>query len=181
MNQSYSEGQKQAVVKKVLTRGNRKVSDVAQETGVGLSTIYVWMRKYAKNGVMNDTNPDNQEFPINKHTPQGRQQIIKELYSLPESERGGFIRSQGLYLSEVENWIGNPLSLFDGEVVSKKEYLEEKRAHDQEKKAHYLTHKELQRKEKALAETAALLVLEKKIQKLFGSQELSHPVNNERQ
>lgn len=170
MNKKYSEGQKQAIVSKVLTRGNRSLSDVAEEVGVCVATIHNWIRKYAKLEGMNK--PTSSSSSVDKKTPQGRLQIIKTYYSLSDLEKGHFIRSHGLFLAEIEHWVNNPVTIFDGQVVSKKEYL-------QEKQAHYGTQKELQRKEKALAETAALLVLQKKMQKLLGVEEESYNQSKE--
>jgi transposase len=158
----YNEGQKKAIVEKVLRRGKKSINDLATELGVSASALYRWQQKYANNQSMNQT--------TTKNTAEGKMQILKQYLSLPDDKKGEYIRSKGLYQAQIEGWISKPISLFDEELVPRESLLQEKKALLQEKEAHYQTQKDLQQKEKALAETVALLVLKKKLNDLLGIQ-----------
>jgi|TARA_B100001964_G_scaffold128815_1_gene142473 hypothetical protein len=77
---------------------------------------------------------------------------------LEESEQGRYLRSHGLYTVDIERWRDEMLAALNQKP--KKGDPKERRIQELER--------ELRRKEKALAETAALLVLKKKVQEIWG-------------
>ena len=81
--------------------------------------------------------------------------IISKYYSSPETERGEFLRKNGLYLATIKSWIENPFNLFNGKMIDPD-------VHEALKKELTETQKDLREREKALAETAILLFLKKK-------------------
>lgn len=87
--------------------------------------------------------------------------IIMESYTLSEYDLGKFCRKNGLYVDEVKKWRSDFETSLDKEPDAVKEIKEELY---EEKRKNKLLEKELNRKEKALAEAAALLVLQKKFQ-----------------
>lgn len=48
MSRVFSEGFKNAIVHKALTRKNRSVKAIAEEAGIGKSTLEAWIRKSGK-------------------------------------------------------------------------------------------------------------------------------------
>jgi transposase-like protein len=80
---------------------------------------------------------------------------------MDESERGLYLRSHGLYSVDIERWREEILQALS--TKPKKGDPKDKRIKDLEG--------ELRRKEKALAEAAALLVLKKKAQGIWGDDE----------
>ena len=84
-----------------------------------------------------------------------RMAAIIEYEKLSEEERGRFLREKGLHEVEIAGWKQAFLESLSAEGKRKR------RSDPQQKRIRELE-KELRRKEKALAEAAALLVLKKK-------------------
>ena len=87
---------------------------------------------------------------------------VLEYEKLEEEERGKYLREKGLYAVHIERWKQELVEGLKSRKSSKKD-PRDKRIKELEK--------ELRRKEKALAETAALLVLKKKAQAIWGDGE----------
>ena len=81
---------------------------------------------------------------------------VLEAASLSEEDLGPFLRSQGLHESHLKQW-------HDQMLIG----LEPSPAKSAEKKRIQELEKEIQRKDRALAEAAALLVLKKKAQDIW--------------
>ena len=88
-------------------------------------------------------------------------QAVVAYDGLEESEQGQYLRSHGLYSVDIERWREEMLEALNRKP--KKRDPKERRIRELES--------ELRRKEKALAETAALLVLKKKAQEIWGDPE----------
>jgi transposase len=147
-------GQKEAILKKVLNRGTKSISQIAREEGVDRKTISSWAQEHAKPNGMNTlkgTDAKNELVNIQKKLV-----YVKEYFSLPEDKRGEYLRTQGLKLSQIENWIQNPRSFLGTEAIPKKEAQELKQRLKEKEK-------ECLHNEKALAKAAALLILKKKM------------------
>jgi hypothetical protein len=93
---------------------------------------------------------------------------VLETASLNEAELGEYCRKKGLYAEQVEQW-KQACEKANGTTVqlSKAEKEREKASKKQIKNLE----RELRRKDAALAETAALLVLQKKARALWGESE----------
>lgn len=80
---------------------------------------------------------------------------------LPPEELGAFLRREGVHEAEVEQWRAAILEALEGGVAKGSgRGVDGKRIKELER--------ELRRKDKALAETAALLVLQKKVREIWG-------------
>nr|VFJ76759.1 MAG: hypothetical protein BECKFW1821C_GA0114237_11092 [Candidatus Kentron sp. FW] len=91
-----------------------------------------------------------------------------ETASLNKQEMSEYCRENGLYVEQMERWKEFAIAGTEsGTLLTRGQSREWQR---DKKKLHRLE-KELRRKEKALAEAAALLVLEKKAQALWGERE----------
>ena len=91
--------------------------------------------------------------------------VVIETAALNEQELSEYCRKKGLYAEQVARWREISIS---GHDTSDRLSKAERRELQQLKKKSRKTEKELRRKEKALAEAAALLVLEKKAQAIWG-------------
>ena len=94
-------------------------------------------------------------------TAEEKLEAVLEMEKLDEQEKGKYLREKGLHTVHVQRWKQEMLEGLksNGKGLSK--------ADPQGKKIKELE-KELNRKEKALAETAALLVLKKKAEDIWG-------------
>ena len=87
-----------------------------------------------------------------------------EATRLSDEELGAFLRKEGIHESHLETW---RQSMLEALRASPKASKGTKRGNVEAKRIKALE-RELRRKEKALAETAALLVLKKKAQEIWG-------------
>lgn len=126
---------------------------VANEIGVSVSTLERWRSEALAKPPVTRT-----------WTPSARLEAVITTAALDEAGKNAWCREKGLYPGELEKWRQSAM-------VALAE-PEEARASPQQTRESQRRIKELERevkrKDKALAETAALLVLSKKLKAAFG-------------
>ena len=155
----YSDDFKKSAVEKMLNRGGRQISAISEETGVARPTLYQWKKKFGNVLGMKKI----QQRPQDKAAKDKFKAVI-EYEKLPEDKRGEFLRRHGLHIEHIEEWreqMQRALIPCKDKKVERSE-----RAVDRRKIKELET--EIKRKDKALAETAALLVLKKKANLIWG-------------
>ena len=157
--QNYSVEFQKSVVSKYLNRGHRTTESIAQDTGVSQASIYGWIKKYGNVQIM--TNKSDRK--PNDRKAEEKFQLVMKYFSLPEEDRGKFLRENGLHSEHLEQWKKKLESGFDPKPKSTSLAEDKKKINDLEK--------EIRRKDKALAEAAALLILQKKANLLWGKDE----------
>lgn len=153
---------KEAVIKKVIL-GNNPHHEIAREFGVGRSTIGKWLRQYKQNG---NINLNSKEKRPKDWTAEERLSAIIETGSMTPEERTAWCRKNGIFVHNLDQWKKDAISAMMPKS-DKKQIEKEKNL----KKEISALKKDLSRKDKALAETAALLVLKKKAQEIWGEPE----------
>jgi transposase len=108
-----------------------------------------------------DIKPDN-------WTGQDKLAVVIETAALNDSEVSEYCRKKGLYPEQVHRWKQAALKGYDSDEKRQQQQLSSRK--EDKRKIKKLESK-LRRKEKALAETAALLVLRKKAQAIWGEEE----------
>jgi transposase len=98
---------------------------------------------------------------------------VLEAVGLSDEELGAFLRQKGLHEAHLERW---RQQMIDG--LQHKPPSKTARSHPGDLKRIRTLEKELKRKDKALAETAALLVLKKKVQEIWGDADENTAGNN---
>lgn len=89
---------------------------------------------------------------------------MSETQSLSDADLGAYLRREGLHEATLQAWRSAALEgLTQPSTRSRATSAEQKRVRELER--------ELRRKEKALAEAAALLVLQKKVQAIWGDED----------
>ena len=158
----YSEERKAAVLKKLLPPCNQPVLLVSKEEGISDVTLYHWLKQLKIKG----EEVPGSKLMSDKWSPEARLAVVIETAGLSEIELATYCREKGLYVEQVAAW---KQAFLDSQTVANKN----QKAHDQQSKSDKKRIKELERelnrKEKALAETAALLVLRKKLDALWGT------------
>ena len=91
--------------------------------------------------------------------------LVKEAAELSEEELGAFLRRNGLHESQLEEWRRKVEEAALGALVKSKK---SRRQQSPEAKRIRELERELNRKDKALAEVTALLALKKKLEALLG-------------
>jgi transposase-like protein len=159
---SYSEGFKEQALSKVFSRGDRTVQAVADELNISLHTLKNWMTK-ALPELENKTN--------RKAKRPGDWSLEERLHALHESHGlsgdalNAWCREHGLFAHQLAEWKADFCAT--SKPMDRREEASEMRALKAENQR---LERELNRKEKALAEAAALLVLQKKYQALLGGE-----------
>ncbi len=158
----YSEEFKASIIAKMLPPNNVSVPELARETGIPKDTLYCWRVKHRKSTAEATT----QQGPSGGLSSEEKFAIVLESASLNEVELSEYCRRKGLYPQQISAW--REACLQANAAPGAK--LEREKLRQQAKEIKQLE-AELRRKEKALAEAAALLVLQKKIQTLWGERE----------
>ena len=153
---------KEAVLQKVLQE-NRPHHEIATEYGIGRSTIGKWLREYKSNG---NINLKSKEKRPRDWTSEERLSAIVKTGSMTPEECALWCRRKGLFPHHLEQWKKDAISGMSN--THDKQRIENEK---QYKKEISSLKRDLSRKEKALAETAALLVLKKKAQAIWGEPE----------
>lgn len=157
-----TEGFKKAAVQKFHNRGSRTVVAVAREIGVSDSLLYAWARQYATRPGMKKEDRRPQDWSAAE-----KFEAVIAFERLAESAQGEFLRREGLHSDHIEAWkksMEAGLEPGAGTPVMRAQ-ISELRAENKELK------RDLHRKNGALAETTALLVLKKKADLLWGTGE----------
>ncbi len=152
----YSVEFKAATVKKMMPPNAMPIREVKRATGVTDVTLYKWRNEYRNKGVAvpgDDIKPDN-------WTGQDKLAVVIETAALN--------RKQGLYPEQVQRWKEAALKGYESDEKIQQQQLSSRK---EDKRKIKKLESELRRKEKALAETAALLVLRKKAQAIWGGEE----------
>ena len=92
--------------------------------------------------------------------------IVLEAQNIPDDQLGAFLRTKGIHETHLQQWRAQMLEGLGSKPTAKKPA----RSSAEARKIKELE-KELKRKEKALAETAALLVLKKKVHAIWGDED----------
>lgn len=169
----YSEAFKTKMVQKMLA--GRSANSIAHEVGINQPTLSKWLRDartmpgVSKRG----SKPEGDKTGRRPEdwSAEEKLELVLQAQGLGEAELGELLRRRGLHEEQLARWKEAALaSLKAGRKPSAKS-TDGKRIKELER--------ELRRKEKALAEAAALLVLRKKAQALWGDEDASTESKND--
>jgi len=157
----YSEERKQAVLAKMAPPQNMTVPELAAQEGISDATLYNWRKAARQQGAI---------LPSNSATPEGwssedKFRAVLETATLSQAEFSEYCRKHGLYPEQVERW---KAACAAGNDLIDKQVRRSQQASRADKKRIKKLESELRRKDKALAETAALLTLSKKAEAIWG-------------
>ena len=157
----YSPERKEAILKKLLPPHNLTVAEVAREEGIAVQTLYHWRDIARKEG----RPVPGKTLTADDWSAEAKLAVIIETAPLSEAEINQYCREKGLYREQVQQWKQDCLAGFQTSEVQTKTIKQQAKADKAEIKS---LQRELRYKEKALAEAAALLVLRKKLNALWG-------------
>jgi len=151
MRKPYSQDFVKRALKKVATRGHQSYCSIARELNIHESTLHSWI----KMNQSSNEKPKN-EKAADQWSLEEKLQALQETYSLEGNTLNAWCRENGLFPHHLQEWkkefCAKPLSQNDTRSI---------------KDENHRLKKALARKEKALAEAAALLILQKKFQALW--------------
>ena len=160
----YSEAVKADVRRRMSPPQRQSVAQISAELGIHIVTLYNWRKTWRLQGEV---------VPASEKDPEGwgatdKFTVVLETAGLNATELSAYCRERGLYPEQVERWRQASQDANEKPVLTLKEQKELERLRAQDQKEIKRLKQELRRKEKALAEAAALLIASKKIQAFWG-------------
>jgi transposase-like protein len=153
---SYSPERKAAILKKLLPPLNMSVAELSRQENISNVTLYTWRKQLRERG---HVVPGSQSSP-EQWSAEAKVAVVVETATLSEIELSEYCRKKGLFPEQVKAWKQACIAGQQSAVVQRQADHEQSR---QAQKRIRALEKELHRKERALAEAAALLVLRKKL------------------
>jgi transposase len=152
----YGQGFKDRAVARLLPPECATLDDVARELGVGIATLERWrsaaLARPARERVWSAA---------------ARQDAVVTTAAMDEEGKSAWCRAHGVYPQELTAWRAAATQALAEPEEARASPLQTR----QDRRRIKDLERELRRKEKALAETAALLVLSKKVEAIFSKGE----------
>lgn len=158
----YSLEFKKQAIEKLVNRGGKPVSAIIEELGVPSPTLYQWKSQFAKvSGMSKSSRPQDR-------SGEEKLNCLVEYTQASEAERGEVLRKHGVHKEHIEEWLHQAQTAWKHNAVGKHVARSEQAA---DRKKIKDLEKDLHRKNRALAETTALLILKKKADLIWGTGE----------
>ena len=154
---------KEAVLRRLLPPNNEPITKVSREEGIPQGTLTRWKNEAKAQGIAAPTGENAETW-----STQDKFLIVVETASMNESDLAEYARKKGLYVEQIKSWRDACVNA-NGGIAREAANLHHELKESQ--KARKKLEKEIQRKDKALAEAAALLVLSKKANAIWGDPE----------
>ena len=155
----YPAEQKARLIERLLPPENARAPQLSKETGIPKDTLYDWRRQGLRSRGLSSTPVAGEA----RWSGAEKFAMVVETAALNEAERGAYCRKRGVYPEQLAAWRRACEQANVGKVAAKATPTEQRRIRELER--------ELRRKDKALAEAAALLVLRKKADAIWGKDE----------
>jgi transposase len=153
------------MVSKLVGPNAMSTQALSKETGLAQATLSRWLKEAST--FKRKMPPKDEEKvsakQLQEWTPEEKFAVVLEAASLTEGELGVFLRSKGLTTAALDEWREQAMTGLRGTSQVAATVVGSKRVKELER--------ELARKDKALAEAAALALLQKKVQALFGDED----------
>ena len=160
----YSPERKDDVLRKMMPPHNRSIKQLAREEGISEATLFAWRKQARDKGLLL---PDGDSGPEG-WSARDKFAAVLETAAFNETELSEYCRTKGIYPEQLSQWRRACERANDWDRESNRRLKTEKKTDRQRIRK---LEQELRRKEKALAEVAALLVLQKKAQAIWGDPE----------
>jgi transposase len=158
----YPKELKDRIIARMLAPHNESVPALAHETGIPKDTLYGWRLEHRGKPAASEQT----SAPAGRFSGAEKLAIVIETAPLTEHELGEYCRTKGLYPQQVGAW----RSAFEQSAEPAPSRAATGHNRELAREIRQLR-SELQRKDQALAEAAALLVLSKKARALWGEHE----------
>ena len=163
MQYSY-EFKAQAVEKALCREPDVSFNSVAQSFGIDHSTLKRWVGKFQNQSLVEGCMA--KEKTPGQWTNEQKLKAVIDCESLDQEQLSAWCRENGIYPHHVKGWKAEFVdSMSTSRAAANPAQVKQLREENKSLK------KELRRKEKALAEAAALLVLKKKAEGIWGTGE----------
>lgn len=165
MMKRYSHKRKEAVLAKMAGPERISIPELAKQEGISEPTLYAWRNAARERGQLL---PDSEDAPEG-WSSRDKFNAVMATAGLSEEECAVYCRENGLYPEQIQRWRAACESANNWEAARAEELT---RLRKQDAKRVKDLQLELRRKEKALAETAALLTLSKKLRGIWEEEDV---------
>ena len=159
----YSKSFREKMIVKMTGPNGRSANSLSKEVGVAQGTLSRWLRA-GKVSPMSERRDGRRK----RWSPSEKLRVVMAATAAGESGLGELLRREGLHEADIESFREEVMSAAAEGFEARRP---KRRGVSPEQKRIRALEKELLRKEKALAEAAALLVLRGKMQAFFGADE----------
>lgn len=156
-------------------------SALSEEVGVAQGTLSRWLKQAGTVGLRMSSADDEKDKDTaassmssterrpQDWTPEEKVALVLEAAAVPASDLGAFLRRKGVHEAQLDEW---RKQVTENAVAGMRSPgRADRKASAAEAQRIRMLERELKRKDKALAETAALLVLKKKAQAIWGDED----------
>lgn len=157
----YTHERKTAVLNKLLPPNNASVVEVSLSEGINQSTLYTWLNKAREQGT---PVPGSKAHHAEQWSGETKLAVVLETQPMNDAEKAAYCREKGLYIEQIDRW---RQAMIAGASDRPQDNEPLRTARNEIKRLK----RKVDRKDKALAESAALLVLSKKFQALWEDEE----------
>ena len=161
MRSQYSDAFVERALLKAGSRGSRSIRSVAEELNVEYETLKKWLQRKSVEKIK--ANATKEKRPQDWRREE-QLAALMETHSLSKEALNAWCRERGIFPHHLESWKAD---FAQGAV----EPAQDQRSARALKNENEKLKAELKRKEKALAEAAALLVLQKKFRALWDNED----------
>jgi transposase len=152
------------VLQQMMPPYNRTIPSLAEETGISAMTLYAWRKQARAAGAVM---PGDGKSPSG-WSSQDKFRMVLESAGLSEVELGEYCRRKGLFVEQIQEW---RVACEQANATAPERSREEREQLKAVRKRIRELERESKRDKAALAEAAALLVLRKKMQAIWGKEE----------
>lgn len=154
--QRHTEEFKDAIVTKILNRGGKSIAEVCESEGISKGTAINWVKARG-------TVPGMKKNKSSKNwTAEEKLKAVTDTLAMSDEDLGTYLRANGLHSHQLAEWKSEILK---GLSSAKKPTTSKD---NRDKKIQQLE-KDIKRKDRALAEASALLILQKKVNLIWGN------------
>jgi hypothetical protein len=165
----YTDAIKATVLSKLLASNGPSVIELAKEFNIPKATIHTWVFNMKKKDIKKES---PQQRPKDQSATSKFQAVVY-MIGKTEQEQSAYCRTQGIYSNHIDTWKQQMLEGLGAvsTTSSSSSTKESKAAAQQMQDEMKQLKRDLNRKDKALAELTALLILKKKADYLWGDSE----------
>lgn len=157
----YTDSFKEHALHKAFNRGDASVTSVAEQLNISHWTLKNWMTKARQSKLAGGATRNRAASTRpSERTSAERMQLLLDSHGLEGQALGAFCRQHGVFAEQLRQWRQDFEQGLSPAPPAREELRELKHANTK-------LERQLKRKEKALAEAAALLVLQKDFRKLW--------------
>ena len=170
---SYTDGFKARMVQRMAGSEGITASALSKEVGITQPTLSRWLREAHTVAPMGGHNEQQGRAKSPRQwRAEDQFEVVIEAAKLTDEELGAFLRRKGLHAAQLEEWRA---AMMSGLLTQK--MVKPGRSSPEGKRIRGLE-KDIARKDKALAEVTALLVLKKKWDAMWGDEGDGTPMKN---